>query len=164
MLHCVLCITSVRYQLFSPLPISRLFCVRIIFTSSPTWTEWLHMSSSMPLTTAGRMWIGLTTSSTWPAQRWDQEINMHVMGEWIVFVLSFNCVLKEVVNCLVLIFQIRAANLSGDCSFHNEVSRFNFGLKKHHQVISGDYVNSLQTKLHSYLHVFQSTSILHGIA
>ncbi|XP_070976982.1 mitochondrial inner membrane protease ATP23 homolog isoform X3 [Oncorhynchus clarkii lewisi] len=29
--------------------------------------------------------------------------------------------------------EIRAANLSGDCSFHNEVSRFNFGLKKHHQ-------------------------------
>lgn len=30
--------------------------------------------------------------------------------------------------------QIRAANLSGDCSFVNEVSRFNFGLKEHHQV------------------------------
>lgn len=30
--------------------------------------------------------------------------------------------------------QIRAANLSGDCSFVNEISRFNFGLKEHHQV------------------------------
>uniref|UniRef100_A0A3B3TIA3 Mitochondrial inner membrane protease ATP23 n=1 Tax=Poecilia latipinna TaxID=48699 RepID=A0A3B3TIA3_9TELE len=29
--------------------------------------------------------------------------------------------------------EIRAANLSGDCSFTNEVSRFNFGLKAHHQ-------------------------------
>lgn len=31
-------------------------------------------------------------------------------------------------------FQIRAANLSGDCTFSNEVARFNFGLKQHHQV------------------------------
>lgn len=30
--------------------------------------------------------------------------------------------------------QIRAANLSGDCSFSNEFSRFNFGVKQHHQV------------------------------
>ncbi|KAK7150162.1 hypothetical protein R3I94_009464 [Phoxinus phoxinus] len=29
--------------------------------------------------------------------------------------------------------EIRAANLSGDCSFFNEVSRFNFGLREHHQ-------------------------------
>ncbi|XP_072529962.1 mitochondrial inner membrane protease ATP23 homolog [Salminus brasiliensis] len=29
--------------------------------------------------------------------------------------------------------EIRAANLSGDCSFTNELCRFNFGLKKHHQ-------------------------------
>ncbi|XP_070710075.1 mitochondrial inner membrane protease ATP23 homolog [Pempheris klunzingeri] len=29
--------------------------------------------------------------------------------------------------------EIRAANLSGDCRFMNEVSRFNFGLKQHHQ-------------------------------
>lgn len=87
---------------------------------------------------------------------------MHVMG--VVFVLSFNCVLKEVVNCLVLIFQIRAANLSGDCSFHNEVSRFNFGLKKHHQVISGDHVNSLQTKLFLLVCISVKTGILHGIA
>ncbi|XP_057180367.1 mitochondrial inner membrane protease ATP23 homolog [Triplophysa rosa] len=29
--------------------------------------------------------------------------------------------------------EIRAANLSGDCSFINEISRFNFGLKEHHQ-------------------------------
>uniref|UniRef100_A0A668SQI2 Mitochondrial inner membrane protease ATP23 n=1 Tax=Oreochromis aureus TaxID=47969 RepID=A0A668SQI2_OREAU len=29
--------------------------------------------------------------------------------------------------------EIRAANLSGDCSFTNEVARFNFGLKRHHQ-------------------------------
>uniref|UniRef100_A0A3B4A5B7 Mitochondrial inner membrane protease ATP23 n=1 Tax=Periophthalmus magnuspinnatus TaxID=409849 RepID=A0A3B4A5B7_9GOBI len=29
--------------------------------------------------------------------------------------------------------EIRAANLSGDCSFSNELSRFHFGLKKHHQ-------------------------------
>ncbi|KAK2893151.1 hypothetical protein QQF64_034883 [Cirrhinus molitorella] len=29
--------------------------------------------------------------------------------------------------------EIRAANLSGDCSFVNEISRFNFGLKEHHQ-------------------------------
>uniref|UniRef100_A0A8C1P197 Mitochondrial inner membrane protease ATP23 n=1 Tax=Cyprinus carpio TaxID=7962 RepID=A0A8C1P197_CYPCA len=30
--------------------------------------------------------------------------------------------------------EIRAASLSGDCSFVNEISRFNFGLKEHHQV------------------------------
>lgn len=35
---------------------------------------------------------------------------------------------------LMLPFQIRAANLSGDCTFSNEVARFNFGLKQHHQV------------------------------
>ncbi|XP_037552195.1 mitochondrial inner membrane protease ATP23 homolog [Nematolebias whitei] len=29
--------------------------------------------------------------------------------------------------------EIRAANLSGDCTFTNELSRFNFGLKQHHQ-------------------------------
>ncbi|XP_029350877.1 mitochondrial inner membrane protease ATP23 homolog [Echeneis naucrates] len=29
--------------------------------------------------------------------------------------------------------EIRAANLSGDCSFNNEVARFNFGVKQHHQ-------------------------------
>ncbi|XP_005733140.1 mitochondrial inner membrane protease ATP23 homolog [Pundamilia nyererei] len=29
--------------------------------------------------------------------------------------------------------EIRAANLSGDCSFTNEVARFNFGFKRHHQ-------------------------------
>lgn len=29
--------------------------------------------------------------------------------------------------------EIRAANLSGDCSFTNELTRFNFGLKQHHQ-------------------------------
>ncbi|XP_066524581.1 mitochondrial inner membrane protease ATP23 homolog isoform X2 [Hoplias malabaricus] len=29
--------------------------------------------------------------------------------------------------------EIRAANLSGDCSFTNELSRFHFGLKEHHQ-------------------------------
>ncbi|XP_058481893.1 mitochondrial inner membrane protease ATP23 homolog [Solea solea] len=29
--------------------------------------------------------------------------------------------------------EIRAANLSGDCSFSTEVARLNFGLKKHHQ-------------------------------
>ncbi|XP_062238891.1 mitochondrial inner membrane protease ATP23 homolog [Platichthys flesus] len=29
--------------------------------------------------------------------------------------------------------EIRAANLSGDCSFSNEVARLNFGLKEHHQ-------------------------------
>lgn len=29
--------------------------------------------------------------------------------------------------------EIRAANLSGDCSFYNEVSRLHFGLKEHHQ-------------------------------
>ncbi|XP_056132351.1 mitochondrial inner membrane protease ATP23 homolog [Lampris incognitus] len=29
--------------------------------------------------------------------------------------------------------EIRAANLSGDCTFTNEAARFNFGLKKHHQ-------------------------------
>uniref|UniRef100_A0A3P8WID8 Mitochondrial inner membrane protease ATP23 n=2 Tax=Cynoglossus semilaevis TaxID=244447 RepID=A0A3P8WID8_CYNSE len=29
--------------------------------------------------------------------------------------------------------EIRAANLSGDCSFSNEVSRLNLGLKQHHQ-------------------------------
>lgn len=32
--------------------------------------------------------------------------------------------------------QIRAANLSGDCAFNNEVARFNFGLKQHQQVPS----------------------------
>uniref|UniRef100_A0A3B4XLS9 Mitochondrial inner membrane protease ATP23 n=1 Tax=Seriola lalandi dorsalis TaxID=1841481 RepID=A0A3B4XLS9_SERLL len=29
--------------------------------------------------------------------------------------------------------EIRAANLSGDCAFSNEVARFNFGVKQHHQ-------------------------------
>ncbi|XP_033889435.1 mitochondrial inner membrane protease ATP23 homolog isoform X1 [Acipenser ruthenus] len=29
--------------------------------------------------------------------------------------------------------EVRAANLSGDCSFSNELSRFKFGLKQHHQ-------------------------------
>ncbi|XP_047431462.1 mitochondrial inner membrane protease ATP23 homolog [Mugil cephalus] len=29
--------------------------------------------------------------------------------------------------------EIRAANLSGDCTFTNELTRFNFGLKQHHQ-------------------------------
>ncbi|XP_072124358.1 mitochondrial inner membrane protease ATP23 homolog isoform X2 [Mobula birostris] len=29
--------------------------------------------------------------------------------------------------------EIRAANLSGECTFQNELSRFNFGLKQHHQ-------------------------------
>ncbi|KAG2459983.1 mitochondrial inner membrane protease ATP23 homolog isoform X1 [Polypterus senegalus] len=29
--------------------------------------------------------------------------------------------------------EIRAANLSGDCSFGNEISRFKFGIKQHHQ-------------------------------
>ncbi|XP_059181874.1 mitochondrial inner membrane protease ATP23 homolog [Centropristis striata] len=29
--------------------------------------------------------------------------------------------------------EIRAANLSGDCSFTNELSRFHFGVKQHHQ-------------------------------
>ncbi|KAJ0047463.1 hypothetical protein NL108_000918, partial [Boleophthalmus pectinirostris] len=29
--------------------------------------------------------------------------------------------------------EIRAANLSGECSFSNELWRFQFGLKKHHQ-------------------------------
>ncbi len=38
--------------------------------------------------------------------------------------------------CLFCSLQIRAANLSGDCSFVNEISRFNFGLKEHHQVCS----------------------------
>ncbi len=37
----------------------------------------------------------------------------------------------------VPLFQIRAANLSGDCAFSNEVARFNFGLKQHHQVPAG---------------------------
>ncbi|XP_048404539.1 mitochondrial inner membrane protease ATP23 homolog isoform X2 [Stegostoma tigrinum] len=31
------------------------------------------------------------------------------------------------------ISQIRAANLSGECTFGNELLRFNFGLKEHHQ-------------------------------
>ncbi|XP_020490447.1 mitochondrial inner membrane protease ATP23 homolog [Labrus bergylta] len=29
--------------------------------------------------------------------------------------------------------EIRAANLSGDCTFNNELARFNFGMKQHHQ-------------------------------
>ncbi|XP_061923127.1 mitochondrial inner membrane protease ATP23 homolog isoform X1 [Entelurus aequoreus] len=29
--------------------------------------------------------------------------------------------------------EIRAANLSGDCSFPNEMSRYHFGMKQHHQ-------------------------------
>lgn len=29
--------------------------------------------------------------------------------------------------------EIRAANLSGECTFGNELSRFNFGIKQHHQ-------------------------------
>ncbi|XP_032445778.1 mitochondrial inner membrane protease ATP23 homolog [Xiphophorus hellerii] len=40
--------------------------------------------------------------------------------------------------------EIRAANLSGDCSFNNEVSRFNFGLKEHHQqCVRGRAVRSI---------------------
>lgn len=35
---------------------------------------------------------------------------------------------------LFCFFQIRAANLSGDCAFKNEVTRFNFGFKQHQQV------------------------------
>ncbi|XP_040266463.1 mitochondrial inner membrane protease ATP23 homolog isoform X1 [Bufo bufo] len=34
--------------------------------------------------------------------------------------------------------EIRAANLSGDCSLSNEISRFNFGLKQHHQACVRD--------------------------
>lgn len=34
--------------------------------------------------------------------------------------------------------EIRAANLSGDCSIMSEVSRFKFGLKRHHQVCVRD--------------------------
>ncbi|MEQ2309114.1 Mitochondrial inner membrane protease atp23 [Ameca splendens] len=40
--------------------------------------------------------------------------------------------------------EIRAANLSGDCSFSNEVARFNFGLKEHHQeCVRGRAVRSI---------------------
>ncbi|XP_037743600.1 mitochondrial inner membrane protease ATP23 homolog isoform X2 [Chelonia mydas] len=34
--------------------------------------------------------------------------------------------------------QIRAANLSGDCSLINEMTRFKFGLKQHHQTCVRD--------------------------
>ncbi|XP_068132707.1 mitochondrial inner membrane protease ATP23 homolog isoform X4 [Hyperolius riggenbachi] len=34
--------------------------------------------------------------------------------------------------------EIRAANLSGDCTFANEVSRLHFGLKQHHQACVRD--------------------------
>lgn len=34
--------------------------------------------------------------------------------------------------------EIRAANLSGDCSISNEISRFNFGFKQHHQACVRD--------------------------
>ncbi|CAI9583609.1 unnamed protein product [Staurois parvus] len=34
--------------------------------------------------------------------------------------------------------EIRAANLSGDCSIGNEISRFNFGFKQHHQACIRD--------------------------
>nr|XP_033813793.1 mitochondrial inner membrane protease ATP23 homolog isoform X1 [Geotrypetes seraphini]XP_033813795.1 mitochondrial inner membrane protease ATP23 homolog isoform X1 [Geotrypetes seraphini] len=34
--------------------------------------------------------------------------------------------------------EIRAANLSGDCSLWNEIARFKFGLKQHHQVCVRD--------------------------
>ncbi|XP_016040854.1 mitochondrial inner membrane protease ATP23 homolog isoform X2 [Erinaceus europaeus] len=34
--------------------------------------------------------------------------------------------------------QIRAANLSGDCSLVNEIFRLNFGLKRHHQTCVRD--------------------------
>ncbi|XP_075065194.1 mitochondrial inner membrane protease ATP23 homolog [Mixophyes fleayi] len=34
--------------------------------------------------------------------------------------------------------EIRAANLSGDCSLRNEISRFNFGFKQHHQACVKD--------------------------
>nr|XP_020651185.1 mitochondrial inner membrane protease ATP23 homolog isoform X2 [Pogona vitticeps] len=34
--------------------------------------------------------------------------------------------------------EIRAANLSGDCSLLNEIGRFKFGLKQHHQVCVRD--------------------------
>ncbi|XP_056280644.1 mitochondrial inner membrane protease ATP23 homolog [Pseudoliparis swirei] len=40
--------------------------------------------------------------------------------------------------------EIRAANLSGDCTFHAEVSRFNFGLKEHQQAcVRGRAVRSI---------------------
>lgn len=46
----------------------------------------------------------------------------------------FFCQLSN--DFFVFLFQIRAANLSGDCAFQNEAARFNFGLEKHHQVIA----------------------------
>lgn len=42
--------------------------------------------------------------------------------------------------------EIRAANLSGDCTFNNELSRFHFGLKKHHQeCVRGRALRSILT-------------------
>ncbi|KAM6895643.1 mitochondrial inner membrane protease ATP23 homolog [Xenentodon cancila] len=40
--------------------------------------------------------------------------------------------------------EVRAANLSGDCTFMNEVSRFNFGFKEHHkECVRGRAVRSI---------------------
>ncbi|XP_053719593.1 mitochondrial inner membrane protease ATP23 homolog [Synchiropus splendidus] len=40
--------------------------------------------------------------------------------------------------------EIRAANLSGDCSFSNELARYNFGIKEHHQeCVRGRAVRSI---------------------
>ncbi|XP_064417650.1 mitochondrial inner membrane protease ATP23 homolog isoform X2 [Latimeria chalumnae] len=42
--------------------------------------------------------------------------------------------------------EVRAANLSGECSFVNELSRFNFGVKQHHQVWERGTFGKMKTK------------------
>ncbi|MEE6480736.1 hypothetical protein FKM82_012658 [Ascaphus truei] len=50
--------------------------------------------------------------------------------------------------------EIRAANLSGDCSLGNELTRFKFGVKQHHQVRY--YIH-----VHIYLRVFYNINSTH---
>lgn len=50
--------------------VCRSSCVRTTSTSSPIWHEWSHMSSFIPLTTAGPTWTGSTTSDIWLVLRW----------------------------------------------------------------------------------------------
>lgn len=52
----------------------------------------------------------------------------------IIILLTYTLCLLIIQRLFMSLFQIRAANLSGDCTFNNEAARFNFGLKQHQQV------------------------------
>ncbi len=66
--------------------------------------------------------------------RWD-DCEMHACSE--VCLLSFPIVIVSrctfIVPISISIFQIRAANLSGDCKYSNEFLRGHFGFTKQHQ-------------------------------